>query len=521
MLRVSNENMFQLVIDTFRTRSSDIFEALQQHLFLSIVSILIATVISVPTGILIARRKKIAEPVIGIASVFQTVPSLALFGFLLPIFGIGNITAIIALSIYALLPILRNTYTGILSVDQSAVEAGRGMGMTNNQILRMIELPLALPIIMAGLRTATVLTIGVATLAAFIGAGGLGDIIYRGLSTTRNELVLAGAIPAAVLAIVIDLILKRVEMATDPKRRKKISWKKALYVLIPVAILVGFFGLRGGTSKDTIVIAGKKWTEQYILPYIIAEYVKDKTNYKVKVEDGLGETPILTEAIQKGDIDMFVEYTGTGLLTILKEKYNPQLTPDQVYNKVKQGYHDRYQIEWLKPFGFQNTYALALNTEKYKQLGAKTDSDLAPLSSQLTFGGPTEFYEREDGYTPMIKTYGLSFKNHNSLDPNLMYNAVKEGKVDVIPAYTTDGRIVRYHLGVLKDDKKFFPPYYAAPIVREDTLKRFPKLKNILNELSGKISEKDMAEMNAKVDLDKQDPRDVAREFLKKKALIH
>lgn len=512
--------MFQLVIDTFRTRWTDILEALQQHLFLSIVSILIAALISIPSGIFIARRRRIAEPVIGIASVFQTVPSLALFGFLLPFFGIGSVTAIIALTIYALLPILRNTYTGILSVDQSAVEAGRGMGMTKNQILRMIELPLALPIIMAGLRTATVLTIGVATLAAFIGAGGLGDIIYRGLSTTRNELVLAGAIPAAILAIVIDYILKRIEIATDPQKRKKFSWKKAMFIIVPVTVLALFFGLRGGTSQDTIVIAGKKWTEQYILPYVIAEYVKDKTHYKVKVEEGLGETPILTEAIKKGDIDMFVEYTGTGLLTILKGKYNPQLSADEVYNKVKKGYSEKYHIEWLKPFGFENTYALALNPEKYNEVGVKTITDLASKSSQLIFGGPTEFYEREDGYTPLVKTYGLMFKDHRSLDPNLMYSAVKEGKVDVIPAYTTDGRIVRFHLGMLKDDKKFFPPYYAVPIVREETLRTFPKLKIIINELGGKISEKDMAEMNAKVDLDKQDPRDVAREFLKKKGLI-
>jgi osmoprotectant transport system permease protein len=518
---MNNENMFQLVIDTFRMRGSDILEALQQHLFLSLVSIIIAALISIPAGIFIARRKKIAEVVIGIASVFQTIPSLALFGFLLPIFGIGSTTAIIALTVYALLPILRNTYTGILSVDQSAVEAGRGMGMTKNQILRMIELPLALPIIMAGLRTATVLTIGVATLAAFIGAGGLGDIIYRGLSTTRNELVLAGAIPAAILAIVIDLILKRVEIATDPKKRKNIAWKKALYVVVPVIVLISFLGYKQSTNQNTIVIAGKKWTEQYILPYIIAEYVKDKTNYHVKVEEGLGETPILNGAIQKGDIDMYVEYTGTGLLTILKEKYNPSLTPNDVYKKVKQGYTEKYHLAWLKPLGFENTYALALNQQKYQQLGAKTVSDLAQESSQLVFGGPADFYEREDGYNGLVQTYNLSFNDKRTLDANLMYDAVKNGKADVIPAYTTDGRIPRYHLGILKDDKHFFPPYYAAPIVREDTLKKFPKLKDVVNQLGGKISEKDMAEMNAKVDIDKQDPRDVAREFLKEKGLIH
>ncbi|MFC3885688.1 extracellular solute-binding protein [Bacillus songklensis] len=517
---MNKENFFMLLVDTFRTRWSEILEALQQHLFLSLISIFIATLIAIPVGIYISRRKRLAEPVIGVASVFQTIPSLALFGFLLPLFGIGNITAIIALTIYALLPILRNTFTGITGVDQSAVEAGRGMGMTKNQILRMIELPLALPIIMAGLRTATVLTIGVATLAAFIGAGGLGDLIYRGLSTTRNELVLAGAIPAAVLAIVIDLILKRIEIATNPKSRKKFSWKKGSLILIPIAALVLFFGARGGHSEDTVVIAGKKWTEQYILPYIISEYVKEKTDYNVKVEEGLGETPILTQAIRKGDIDMFVEYTGTGLITILKEEYNPEDSADVIYNKVKEGYREKYQLEWLKPLGFENTYALAFNPETYNQLGVKTISEFAPRSSEFTFGGPTEFFEREDGYTPFVQTYGLHFKDQRSLDPNLMYSAVKEGKVDAIPAYTTDGRIVRFNLGMLKDDKKFFPPYYAAPIVREETLKKFPELKDVVNDLGGKISEQEMAEMNAKVDLDKKDPREVAREFLKEKGLI-
>ncbi|RFU66581.1 glycine betaine ABC transporter substrate-binding protein [Peribacillus glennii] len=517
---MNNENFFIKLMDTFQTRWPEILEALQQHLFLSLVSLVIATFIAIPVGIFIARRKKFAEPVIGVASIFQTIPSLALFGFLLPLFGIGNITAIIALTIYALLPILRNTFTGITGVDQSAVEAGRGMGMTKNQILRMIELPLALPIIMAGLRTATVLTIGVATLAAFIGAGGLGDLIYRGLSTARNELVLAGAIPAAVLAIVIDLILKRFETATDPRSGKKISWKRLSLVLIPIAAVALFFGLRGANTEDTIVIAGKKWTEQYILPHIISEYVKDQTDYNVTVQEGLGETPIMTQAIRKGDIDMFVEYTGTGLMTILKEEYRPQDSADEIYNRVKQGYSEKYKLEWLKPLGFENTYALALNQETYKQQGAKTISELAPKASGIRFGGPTDFFEREDGYDAFVKTYNMSFSEKRSLDPNLMYSAVKEGEVDAIPAYTTDGRIVRFNLKMLEDDKKFFPPYYAAPIVREETLKKYPELKDVVNGLAGKISEKEMAEMNARVDLDKEDPREVARDFLKKKGLI-
>lgn len=508
-------------MDTLVNRWPEILTGLQQHLFLSLVSILIAAVIAIPLGIFISRRKGIAEPVIGVTAIFQTIPSLALFGFLLPVFGIGSTTAIIALTVYALLPILRNTYTGITGVDKSAVEAGKGMGMTNSQILRMIELPLALPIIMAGLRTATVLTIGVATLAAFIGAGGLGDLIYRGLSTTRNELVLAGAIPAALLAILFDFVLRRIETATEPKAStKRGSWKLPLLIAVPIAALVLFFALRGGTDEDAIVITGKKWTEQYILPYIISEYVKDKTDYPVIVKEAIGETPILTEAIKKGDIDLFVEYTGTGYLTILKEKYDPGMSPEEIYETVKEGYAEKYDLKWTKPLGFENTYALALSPDTAKQINVKTISELAPKSNQLIFGGPTEFFEREDGYNPFVVTYKLNFKEKRSLDPNLMYTAVKEGKVDAVPAFTTDGRIVRFNLKTLKDDKKFFPPYFAAPIVREETLEKYPELEGVLNELGGKISEEEMAEMNAKVDLDKEDPRKVARDFLKRKGLI-
>ncbi|WP_408009531.1 ABC transporter permease [Pseudalkalibacillus sp. A8] len=207
--------------DTFINRWPTILTALQEHLYLSFVSILIGILISVPLGIIISRLKKIAEFVIGVTAVFQTIPSLALFGFLLPVFGIGSTPAIIALMIYALLPILRNTYTGIVGVDDSLIQAGKGMGMTSGQILWKIELPLALPVIMAGIRTATVLTIGVATLATFIGAGGLGDVIYRGLSTLNNELVLAGAVPAALLAIFFDSILKGIERIVTPKGLKK------------------------------------------------------------------------------------------------------------------------------------------------------------------------------------------------------------------------------------------------------------------------------------------------------------
>jgi len=209
------ENFFMML----QNRWPEIVIGTWQHIQLTLVALFIANLIALPLGIMLTRKRKIAETVIGITSVFQTIPSLALLGFMVPLFGIGFGPAIIALTIYGLLPILRNTYTGILGVDQAVIDAGTGMGMTSRQVLFMIELPLALPIIMAGIRTATVMVIGVATLAALVGAGGLGDLIFRGIAMARQDLILAGAIPAALLSIVFDYGLKKIEIAVQPKSK--------------------------------------------------------------------------------------------------------------------------------------------------------------------------------------------------------------------------------------------------------------------------------------------------------------
>lgn len=207
----------QILLDTIQSRADLIQASFLQHIYLSFIALAIGIGIALPLGIFVARYRIFAEPIIGVTAVFQTLPSLALFGFLVPLIGIGTMTALIALIIYALLPILRNTYTGIISIDDSIIEAGRGMGMTSNQLLWQIEFPLALPFIMAGIRTATVLTVGIATLATFVGAGGLGDVIYRGLQSYNNALILAGALPVALLAILFDLVLKWIEKKATPK----------------------------------------------------------------------------------------------------------------------------------------------------------------------------------------------------------------------------------------------------------------------------------------------------------------
>lgn len=210
------------VLNIFQTRYDDILLASWEHLQLTFIALFIANLIAIPLGILLTRHKKWAESIIGVAAVFQTIPSLALLGFMIPFLGIGTLPAIIALTIYGLLPILRNTYTGIVGVTPAAVEAGMGMGMTSLQVLFMVELPMALSVIMAGIRTATVLIIGVATLAALIGAGGLGDLIFRGIAMANSPLILAGALPAAFLAIVFDFALKHLEYKTQPKGLKRL-----------------------------------------------------------------------------------------------------------------------------------------------------------------------------------------------------------------------------------------------------------------------------------------------------------
>lgn len=274
------------------------------------------------------------------------------------------------------------------------------------------------------------------------------------------------------------------------------------------------------SAKKPIVIAGKPWTEQYILPNILAEYIRAKTDYEVEVKESLGETPVLMQAIQDGDIDLFVHYTGTGLLTVLKEELAPGDTADTIYDKVKKGYKEKYNLIWTAPFGFNNTWALTLRNEDAEKLGVKTYTDLIEKSDTLVLGATSQFAEREDGYDAMLKVYPYNFKSLATLDPNIMYNAIKEKSVDVITAFTTDGRIPRFKLKVLEDDKNFFPPYYAAPVVRAEVLEQYPELEKILNELGDKITEDKMAELNALADIDKQEPKDIAKKFLKEAGLI-
>jgi len=347
-----------------------------QHLGLTFFSLLLAIVAGIPLGILISRRRRLATPVLGIAGILQTVPSIALLGFMIPAFGIGATPAIVALLIYALLPIIRNTYTGITGVNAIVIEAATALGMNKSQRLLKVELPLALPVIIAGIRTAAVVNVGVATLASFVAAGGLGEFIFGGISLNNTNMILAGAIPAALLAILLDVAIGYIQ------RLGLMSLRKLLYFIVGIAIAVGTY--------------------------------------------------------------------------------------------------------FLWPSGAE---------------------------SKLKIGFTPEFMGRQDGDLGLRSVYSMQL-NPLVVSDAIMYKAAYENRLDVISGYSTDGRIKAYSLVVLEDNKKIFPPYYAAPIIKTSTLQKFPGLEDALNLLAGKINDSVMASLNYKTDIKNQTPERVAKDFL-------
>jgi len=369
-------NEQQTLWDFMRQQSDKLLEQTIQHIGLTFISLFIAVLIGLPLGVFITRRKQFSGAVLGIAGVLQTIPSIALLGFMIPVLGIGAKPAIAALLLYALLPIIRNTYTGIEGVDPAVKEAAVAMGMSKWQVLFKVELPLAMPVIFAGIRTATVITVGVATLASYIAAGGLGEFIFGGISLNNTNMILAGAIPAAMLAILFDFLLSRLQ---------KLNLKK----------------LKTATK---------------ILPL---------------------------------------------LLILLSSFY---FLPSAYGSKLKAGF-------------------------------------------------TPEFMGRQDGNLGLQKKYGLKIRTVVISDA-VMYKAAYEKQLDVISGYSTDGRLKAYDLVVLDDDKRIFPPYYAAPIIRENSLKKFAGLEKILNLLAGKINDSIMTALNYRTDYLHQSPEKVAKDFL-------
>jgi Periplasmic glycine betaine/choline-binding (lipo)protein of an ABC-type transport system (osmoprotectant binding protein) len=294
--------------------------------------------------------------------------------------------------------------------------------------------------------------------------------------------------------------------------------KKILLGLAMAATALLLAGCGGASSDKKVTVGGKNYTEQDVLVEIVKQTIEGNSDIKVTAKPFLGGTNVVATAMDRGDLDIYVEYTGTSLLHILKLPLESD--SEKAYEIVKKAYGEQKKITWLKPLGFNNTYTLSMRREHAESLGVEKISDLVPLAPTLTFACEAEFMERPDGYPGLKATYNLEFDKVSSMDVGLMYGAVRDGQVDVIDAFATDGRIPAFDLKVLEDDKNFFPPYDAAPIIRQDTLAKYPELEERLNRLAGKLNDEEMAKLNAQVDLEKKVPRDVVAQWLKAQGIV-
>jgi osmoprotectant transport system permease protein len=485
----------------------------ERHLFLVFWSTLAATAIGLPAGVIAAHRPRVGRPLLAAASIAQTIPSLALLGFLLPlpfIGGIGPRIAIVALILYALLPIVRSTAAGLKSIDPAVIDAGVAMGMTPRQLLWLVELPLALPSIVSGLRIATIVGIGTATIAAAIGAGGLGEYIFRGLSMVDSTVILAGAIPAAVLALVADGVLTWLERRLSPGRRRVSRAVPAAVAAAAVLFAVATAGI-GSSTRNSIVIGSKNFTEQVVLGELLAQTL-ERRGVAVTRRLNLGGSFICDRAIRSGDIDAYVEYTGTALAAILKQPIVKD--PEAVFTAVRDAYAGA-GLSVLPPLGFNNTFAIVVRRADAESAGLKTIEDLRRVDTQWRPGFGYEFAERSDGYAGLASAYGLHFTAPpRVMDLDLVYRALATSQVDVIAGDATSGLIKALDLSILQDNRAYFPPYYAVPVVRAAVLLGRPEVRDALSGLAGKISEDDMRAMNAAVDVEHGDVADVVRRFL-------
>lgn len=484
-----------------------------EHLFLVALATGAACAVGIPVGILLTRRPALSKPVLAAANVLQTIPSLALFGFLIPLlgsYGIGRLPAVIALFLYSLLPIIRNTFTGISQVDPAVREAGRGMGMTDWQMLTQVELPLAMSVIIAGVRVATVISVGTATIAAAIGAGGLGVYIFRGLRMNDDRLILAGAVPAAIMALVADFTLGLVEKLLAPGRvssgtKKAIAVAGAAVVALVIAAVV-FFSISRG-----VIVGSKDFTEQVILAEMIAQTLESR-GVEVDRQFELGGD-LCHRAMLEGNMDVYVEYSGTAYTAILK--HDPLTDPREVYNQVKQEYKTLFDIEALEPLGFNNTFAILVRGEVARRLGLKTISDAARYAPTWRAGFGQDFMSRQDGYPGFARTYGLRFAAPpREMDLALTYRALAAGQADLIAGNSTDGLIDKLDLTQLEDDRRYFPPYEAVPLARRASLERYPQLGEAIKSLAGRLTDAQMRRLNYAVDGEHRDVKEVVREFL-------
>jgi osmoprotectant transport system permease protein len=502
------------VTDNLRTQLALFPDALAGHLVVTVIPLLVAVAVSVPLGVAIVRRPRLRGTVLTIVGLVQTVPGLALLALMVPALvalgallaplgiavpALGPLPVLLALTLYAMLPIVRNTVAGIEGVDAGAVEGATGLGMTPGQVRRYVELPLAAPVVLAGIRTAAVWVVGMGTLATPVGQTSLGNYIFAGLQTRNVVAVLVGCVGAAGLALVVDGALGRVERSLRRRRpRRAVAALAALGVLLAIGVLAPNLTRRG--SGTQVVVAGKPFTEQYVLVRLV-ETLLAEAGVDTVHKDALGST-VLLDALRAGEVDVAIDYSGT-LWTQLG--HTEPASRDEIRTTVCAALAAD-GVSCVGGLGFENAYALAVRRSVAKERGWTSIADLAADAPTLSIGSDYEFFQRAE-WAAVREAYGLSFETEKTYDPTFLYEAVGRGEVDVATVYTTDGRVAAFDLVVLDDPRSALPPYDALLLVSRHAPER---VSRALASLVGAVPAEAMREANRRVDVDGQTPDAVA-----------
>ncbi len=491
---------------------------LGNHLRVSLAALALGLVISLPLAIVARNRPLIRAPLLALASIVQTVPGLALLALFYPLllalasltfawFGFdfsafGFLPAMLALALYSMLPVLRNTITGLNGIDPAILEAAQGVGMTPRQSLFSVELPLALPIIMAGVRTAAVWVIGTATLSTPIGQTSLGNYIFAGLQTQNWVFVLFGCLAAAVLALAVDQLLALIESGLAARKRFRTVLGGAGIAALVAATLTPMLA----QSPAGYVVGAKTFAEQYVLSALIAQRLQS-AGLQASTRAGLGSAVIFA-ALAADDMDVYVDYSGT---LWLNQFHRTDIPPRERLLDDLKALLAKRNITLFGTLGFENAYALVMPRKRASELGVHSIADLARLAPTLSIAGDYEFFSRPE-WASLRDTYGLNFRNQRQMQPDFMYAAVAAGDVDVITGYTSDGLIAKYDLIVLDDPKGAIAPYDAvlllAPKRAHDAA-----LQATLAPLLGRIDIETMREANLRASDNNNDssPASVAR----------
>lgn len=473
---------------------------LASHVLLSAAALLLALAVSLPLSVWAARRPAVARIALGLASLVQTIPALALLALFYPVLlalsalvgggipALGFLPALLALTLYALLPILRNAVTGLAGLDPAVIEAADGVGMTRWQKLRLVEAPLAAPMVMAGIRTAAVWTIGAGTLSTTVGQPGLGDLIFAGLQTQNWVLVLAGCIAAAALAMAVDGLLGLASLGLATRRR----WLAWLPLALLAAGALGALAPSLMPKRQSVVIGAKNFSEQYILARLIGRRL-EAAGYAVEYREGLGSA-VIFRALAAGDVHVYVDYAGTLWTNEMKRSDVP--SRDQMVAAIGEWARRTHGVDQIGALGFENAYALAVREGDARRLGLETIDDLARVSSGMTLGADLEFLERPE-WTMLRRTYPLRFAGQRAYSPTFMFRAIESGQADAISAFSSDGRIAALKLKVLADPKGAIPGYDALLLAAPGT---DPGIRAALAPLVGAIPVETMREANYRVD---------------------